>query len=119
VDEGAVTFRATRVGEDTALAQIVGLVRRAQSSKAPGQRLADKAAQYPVILAVGAGVLIFAAWLIFDGRRCCCRSPRSSSRSTPCCSGGWKVRWPNRPVRRHRRDRTPAVSSEGGATGYC
>ncbi len=64
---GAVTFRATRVGEDTALAQIVELVRRAQSSKAPGQRLADKAAQYLVILAVGAGLLTFAAWLIFGG----------------------------------------------------
>jgi len=64
---GAITFRATRVGGDTALAQIVELVRRAQSSKAPGQRLADKAAQYLVILAVGAGLLTFAAWLIFGG----------------------------------------------------
>jgi len=64
---GAVTFRATRVGGDTALAQIVELVRRAQSSKAPGQRLADKAAQYLVILAVGAGLLTFAAWLLVGG----------------------------------------------------
>ncbi len=64
---GAITFRATRVGGDTALAQIVALVRRAQSSKAPGQRLADKAAQYLVILAVGAGLLTFAGWLIFGG----------------------------------------------------
>jgi P-type Cu2+ transporter len=64
---GAITFRATRVGSDTALAQIVELVRRAQNSKAPGQRLADKAAQYLVILAVGAGLLTFAAWLLFGG----------------------------------------------------
>ena len=64
---GAITFRATRVGGDTALAQIVALVRRAQSSKAPGQRLADKAAQYLVILAVGAGLFTFACWLIFGG----------------------------------------------------
>jgi Cu2+-exporting ATPase len=62
---GAITFRATRVGSDTALAQIVELVRRAQGSKAPGQRLADRAAQYLVILAVGAGLLTFAGWLIF------------------------------------------------------
>ncbi len=48
---------------DTALAQIVELVRRAQNSKAPGQRLADKAAQYLVILAVGAGIVTFAAWM--------------------------------------------------------
>jgi Cu2+-exporting ATPase len=64
---GAITFRATRVGGDTALAQIVELVRRAQSSRAPGQRLADKAAQYLVILAVGAGLVTFAAWSLFGG----------------------------------------------------
>ncbi len=62
---GSVTFRATRVGSDTALAQIVELVRRAQNSKAPGQRLADKAAQYLVVLAVGSGLLTFAAWMLF------------------------------------------------------
>ncbi len=64
---GAITFRATRVGADTALAQIVALVQRAQNSKAPGQRLANKAAQYLVILAVGSGLATFAAWTIFGG----------------------------------------------------
>ena len=64
---GSITFRATRVGGDTALAQIVELVRRAQSSKAPGQRLADKAAQYLVILAVGAGLVTFFAWFFLGG----------------------------------------------------
>lgn len=64
---GAVTFRATKVGSDTALAQIVALVQRAQSSKAPGQRLADKAAQYLVILAVGSGIVTFLAWMLFGG----------------------------------------------------
>jgi cation transport ATPase len=54
---GSVRFRATKVGADTALAQIVELVQRAQSSKAPGQRLADQAAQYLVILAVGSGIM--------------------------------------------------------------
>jgi Cu2+-exporting ATPase len=62
---GTVTFRATKVGSDTALAQIVALVQRAQSSKAPGQRLADKAAQYLVILAVGSGIVTFLAWTLF------------------------------------------------------
>jgi Cu2+-exporting ATPase len=62
---GAVTFRATKVGSETALAQIVALVQRAQSSKAPGQRLADKAAQYLVILAVGSGIVTFLAWMLF------------------------------------------------------
>ena len=61
---GAVTFRATKVGADTVLAQIAALVTEAQNSKAPGQRLADKAAQYLVILAVGSGVVTFLAWLL-------------------------------------------------------
>ena len=64
---GAVTFRATRVGADTALAQIVGLVQRAQASKAPGQRLADRAAQVLVVLAVGSGLVTFVAWSLFGG----------------------------------------------------
>src|SRR5919202_351969 len=61
---GSVRFRATKVGADTTVAQIVDLVQRAQSSKAPGQRLADRAAQYLVIVAVGAGLLTFAAWIL-------------------------------------------------------
>ncbi len=61
---GLVTFRATKVGSDTALAQIVALVQRAQSSKAPGQRLADKAAQYLVVLAVGSGIATFLTWML-------------------------------------------------------
>jgi len=59
---GSIRFRATKVGEETALAQIVKLVEEAQASKAPGQRIADRWAQYLVILAVGAGILTFAIW---------------------------------------------------------
>ncbi|HEX5164841.1 MAG TPA: copper-translocating P-type ATPase, partial [Thermomicrobiales bacterium] len=62
---GSVTFRATRVGSETALAQIVALVERAQSSKAPGQRLADWAAQWLVLLAVGSGIVTFVVWYVF------------------------------------------------------
>jgi Cu+-exporting ATPase len=59
---GSFVMRATRVGSETALAQIVELVRRAQGSKAPIQRLADQisAIFVPVVLAVGA--LTFALW---------------------------------------------------------
>jgi P-type Cu2+ transporter len=64
---GSIRFRATKVGADTALAQIVELVQRAQNSKAPGQRLADRAAQYLVILAVGSGILTFLAWYVVGG----------------------------------------------------
>lgn len=63
---GSVHIKATKVGADTALAQIVKLVETAQNSKAPGQRLADKFAGYLVILAVSSGVLTFAAWAIFS-----------------------------------------------------
>jgi P-type Cu2+ transporter len=64
---GSVTFRATKVGGDTALAQIVQLVRAAQTSKAPAQRLADTAAQWLVLLAVGAGVTTFVLWYFVVG----------------------------------------------------
>src|SRR6058998_3621290 len=59
---GSVRFEATKVGEETALAQIVRLVEAAQNSKAPGQRLADRFAQYLVVLAIGAGLLTFLFW---------------------------------------------------------
>src|SRR5918993_5842568 len=64
---GSVRFRATAVGADTTLAQIVDLVQQAQNSKAPGQRLADRAAEYLVILAVGSGIVTFLVWYFLGG----------------------------------------------------
>jgi Cu2+-exporting ATPase len=63
---GTLTFEATKIGADTALGQIIDLVERAQNSKAPGQRLADRAAGVLVIVAVSAGLLTFAAWSLFS-----------------------------------------------------
>jgi Cu2+-exporting ATPase len=60
---GTLRVRATKVGSDTALAQIVALVQQAQNSKAPGQRLADKAAFWLVLVALVAGTGTFLAWL--------------------------------------------------------
>src|SRR5512135_2095680 len=65
---GTLRVRATRVGADTALAQIVKLVQEAQNSKAPGQRLADRAAFWLVLVALVGGLLTFAGWLAFGGR---------------------------------------------------
>ena len=62
---GTLTFRATKIGADTALGQIIDLVQRAQNSKAPGQRLADRAAAVLVIVAVSAGVITFVVWAGF------------------------------------------------------
>lgn len=59
---GSLRLVATKVGADTALAQIVQLVQTAQNSKAPAQRIADQAAQYLVIGAVSAGLLTFIIW---------------------------------------------------------
>jgi Cu2+-exporting ATPase len=59
---GSFKYRATRVGADTALAQIVKLVQEAQNSKAPAQLLADKASQWLVVIAVVIGLLTFAIW---------------------------------------------------------
>ena len=60
---GTLRVRATKIGSDTALAQIVQLVQEAQNSKAPGQRLADRAAFWLVLVALIGGVLTLAAWL--------------------------------------------------------
>jgi Cu2+-exporting ATPase len=60
---GTLRVRATKVGSDTALAQIVSLVQQAQNSKAPGQRLADRAAFWLVLVALVGGTVTFFAWL--------------------------------------------------------
>ena len=61
---GTLRARATRVGSDTALAQIVKLVQEAQNSKAPGQRLADRAAFWLVLVALIGGTLTLVVWLL-------------------------------------------------------
>ncbi len=61
---GTVRVRASKVGADTALAQIVKLVQEAQNSKAPGQRLADRAAFWLVFVALLGGGLTLTVWLL-------------------------------------------------------
>ncbi len=65
---GTFKFKATKVGADTALSQIVKLVQTAQNSKAPAQRLADRAAQWLVAAAITFGVATFVGWYFFGAR---------------------------------------------------
>ncbi|MBE3032083.1 MAG: cadmium-translocating P-type ATPase [Actinobacteria bacterium] len=61
---GSFTFRATKVGAETALAQIIRLVEQAQGSKPPIARLADVIAAYFVPAVIGVAALTFVVWLI-------------------------------------------------------
>jgi len=65
---GTLRARTTAIGSDTALAQIVALVQEAQNSKAPGQRLADRAAFWLVLVALSAGLITFLVWWALVGR---------------------------------------------------
>ena len=60
---GLLRFEATKVGKDTALAQIIRLVQEAQASKAPIQRLADKVSSVFVPAVLGVATLTFLLWM--------------------------------------------------------
>ncbi len=62
---GSFRYTATKVGADTMLAQIIRLVREAQGSKAPIQRLADKVSSYFVPAVIAIAIWTFAAWWVF------------------------------------------------------
>ena len=62
---GSFKFKATKVGIDTLLNQIIQMVEQAQASKAPIQRMADTVASYFVPTVMGIAVITFAAWLYF------------------------------------------------------
>jgi P-type Cu+ transporter len=62
---GGLIVRADRIGRDTMLARIVDMVARAQRSRAPIQRLADRVAGWFVPAVIAAAVLAFAAWMAF------------------------------------------------------
>jgi Cu+-exporting ATPase len=59
---GSFRFRATKVGRDTVLSQIIRMVEEAQGTKAPIQRLADRVAAVFVPVVIGLAVLTFVAW---------------------------------------------------------
>jgi Cu+-exporting ATPase len=65
--QGMLTFEATRVGKETALAQIIRLVQEAQGSKAPIQALADKVAAVFVPAVIAIALIVFGVWWMTTG----------------------------------------------------
>jgi len=66
--EGSLTISVEKTGEDSYLSQMVELVRQAQESKSKTQGLADRAALWLTIIALTAGGLTLAAWLVLAGK---------------------------------------------------
>ncbi|MEW6721766.1 MAG: heavy metal translocating P-type ATPase [Candidatus Micrarchaeota archaeon] len=66
--EGALRMKVTKTGEETALAQIINLVRQAQAAKPPVQKLADRAAHYLTITAILVGLATFLFWMVAAGQ---------------------------------------------------
>jgi P-type Cu2+ transporter len=65
--KGSFQFQAVKVGGDTMLAQIIKMVKQAQGSKAPVQKLVDKIAGIFVPVVIGIAVLTFLTWMIIGG----------------------------------------------------
>ncbi|HLT86132.1 MAG TPA: heavy metal translocating P-type ATPase [Sphingobacterium sp.] len=65
--KGSFQFKATKVGKETMLAQIIKMVQDAQGSKAPVQKLVDKIAGIFVPIVIGIAILTFILWLTLDG----------------------------------------------------
>jgi len=61
--EAAITIRVTKTGAETYLAQVIDLVRRAQETRSRTQDLANRAALWLTLIAIGAGTVTLAAWL--------------------------------------------------------
>lgn len=65
--KGSFQFKATKVGKETMLAQIIKMVQDAQGSKAPVQKLVDKIAGIFVPIVMGIALITFILWLVLDG----------------------------------------------------
>lgn len=64
---GSITFKATKIGKDTMLSQIIKLVEQAQGTKAPIQKLADKVSAIFVPSVIGIALVTFIGWIIYSG----------------------------------------------------
>jgi cation transport ATPase len=87
---GSFRFKATKVGKDTMLAQIVRLVEEAQGSKAPIQRMVDLISSYFVPAVIVVAVVTFVLWYLFGPRP---RSHTPCSTSSRCSSSPAPAPW--------------------------
>lgn len=69
-NQGKLRMRARQIGENTTLAHIIRMVQEAQGSKAPVQRIVDKAALVFVPVVAGIALITFLAWWIIGGNTC-------------------------------------------------
>jgi P-type Cu2+ transporter len=123
--QGTLRARAVAVGSDTALAQIVKLVQEAQNSKAPAQRLADRAAFWLVLVALIGGVGTFFIWfgvvdrpaldaLLFAITVVVITCPDALGLATPTAiMVGTGLGAPRNPVQERRSPRAGGVSRHG------
>jgi len=65
---GSFTFKATKVGADTTLAQIIKLIDEAQGDKAPIQRFADRISEFFVPIVIAIALITFISWTLFFGK---------------------------------------------------
>lgn len=90
-NQGRLRMRAQQVGEKTALAQIIRMVQEAQASKAPVQRLVDRAALVFVPVIAGISLITFILWLVFGGMEALPRAVMSAVSvlvvACPCAMG--------------------------------
>jgi len=67
-EKGSLTIEISKTGDDSYLSQVMNLVREAQESKSKTQDLANRAAFWLTIIAISAGLITFAAWVLFSGQ---------------------------------------------------
>ncbi len=67
-EEGSITVKIHKTGDESFLSQVIGLVRQAQESKSKTQDLANRAAFWLTLVAITGGLLTFLAWTLFTGQ---------------------------------------------------
>jgi Cu+-exporting ATPase len=86
---GAFSLRATKVGADTVLAQIIQMVERAQSAKLPIQALVDKVTAWFVPAVMGVALITFLAWAGSGADFCAGRGGHRADHRLPVCHGAY------------------------------